>query len=179
MARYTIRALAFAGMGPRECLRTLNTQLAEDPQAADAGKYLTVAAGDAVAEPDGGLIVRLALGGHPLPMLLSRTGEVREVGIPGTALGLLVDVDITEITFRLAPGDTLVLFTDGVTEARSGAEFFGDGRFVETLRALAGRSPQQIADGIERAVTRFTDATVSDDLAILVVAPEPAIPLLD
>lgn len=173
MARYTIRALAHAGVSPGDCLRTLNIQLAEDPQALDSDKYLTVAAGEAAPDGEGGLRVRLALGGHPLPLVMSADGQVRETGQPGTALGLIRDVQITEVVFRLGPGEVLVMFTDGVTEARMGAEFFGDHRLTAALSELAGRAPQGIAEGVERAVTRFTDATVADDLAVLVIGPAP------
>ena len=107
-------------------------------------------------------------------------GSVFAVGEPGTALGLLTDVSVSETVVDLAPGDVLLAYTDGVTEARRSGEQFGEDRLVEVLAATAaglhGRTgpaaaalvADAVADRVVKEVVDFSGER--DDIALLVLA---------
>jgi len=103
-------------------------------------------------------------------MLLGAGGEVKGVGRPGQAAGVFEDPKLAEQSFRLDPGDALVLFTDGVTEARApDGILFGEERLAVLLRSLAGLDAEAVADGVKGAVCDFQDNDPRDDIAILVL----------
>jgi serine phosphatase RsbU (regulator of sigma subunit) len=187
MARYTVRTLSAQGWAPREVLQQLNRalQTADDPE-----RFCTVVYGQvhppAVTELStelggGGVRVVLALGGHPPPLLRRRDRSVHSVGRTGTVLGLLPVVEVHEVTVDLASGDVLLAYTDGVTEARSGDELFGEERLADVLAGVdddfgpgsdghgpAGQLADAVADAVLRAVKVFSSER--DDVALLVVA---------
>jgi serine phosphatase RsbU (regulator of sigma subunit) len=70
--------------------------------------------------------------------------------------------------FALAPGDTLLLYTDGLTDARRDGELFGEDRLLGALASGSGQSPQPLVDGVRAAVTSFAD-DLRDDIQVLVV----------
>lgn len=119
-----------------------------------------------------GLRLTVALGGHPPPLLRRRGGGVTAVGSPGTVLGLLPEVEIEEAVVDLEPGDVLLVYTDGVTEARQGRDQFGEERLADVLDAAGGGSvlADRVADQVLSAVTEFT--TERDDLAVLVMVAD-------
>ena len=99
------------------------------------------------------------------------------VGRPGTVLGLLPTIEVHEVTIELASGDVLLAYTDGVTEARSGDELFGEERLAGVLAEVdddfsagdsAGQLADAVADAVLRAVTGFSSER--DDVALLVLA---------
>jgi PAS domain S-box-containing protein len=162
IARYTVRTLSAQGWSPGKTLEQLNRALLS---AQDVERFCTILYG--LAEPRGdGLHVALALGGHPLPLLRRRGGSVTPVGEPGTVLGLLPEVELPETAVDLRPGDVLLAYTDGVTEARRDGEEFGEQRLAAVL-AAAGGGPQQVADTVLLSVTDW--AAERDDVAVLVL----------
>ena len=183
LARYTVRTLSAQPWRPKDVLAQLNQALrmgSEDPE-----RFCTVVYGRLTAREDGpGMALVLTLGGHPQPLLLRRDGSVTPVGEPGTVLGLLPEVELHEVLVRLSPGDTLVAYTDGVTEARRDGELFGDDRLTEAIGAAgaavglgngpaelapgqAQRMADQVADAVLAAVSGFT--MDRDDVALLVL----------
>ncbi len=85
-------------------------------------------------------------------------------------MGVFDDANLTEQEARLAPGDALVLYTDGVLEARSpDGAFFGEERFTALLRSSIGLNASTIADRIEKAVLDFQGNDPRDDVAVLVL----------
>jgi PAS domain S-box-containing protein len=165
LARHTIRTAARYEPLPSRVLGRLNEALV-----ARAGRmsYCTVAYA-VVAPREGAASIRLALGGHPRPLLRRAAGGVEPLGLPGTMLGADSHVRVRDADAELAAGDTLVLYTDGVIECGTPAGRFG----FERLTALLGRVDAADAPGIMRAVL---DATVqapghssSDDVAVLVL----------
>lgn len=124
LARYTVRTLSAEGCSPSEVVAGLNRALQDDEPASDVGeessgeRFCTLVYGHLRALDDGRLAVRLALAGHPQPLVRRRDGRVDAVGEPGTVLGLLPDVHVVESEVVLESGDVLLTFTDGVTEAR-------------------------------------------------------------
>ncbi len=169
-ARYTLRTLALAGARPADALRQLHAlvlgELGDET-------YLTVVHGRLRQVPGGAALV-LALGGHPQPLVARAGGEVATVGVPGTAIGLLEECDVTESELHLAPGAARLLFTDGVSEAREGAALFGEAGLPRSLAGLAGRSADELAGGILDRVLALPGPTPADDIALLVLQAEPA-----
>jgi serine phosphatase RsbU (regulator of sigma subunit) len=115
----------------------------------------------------------LATGGHPAPMVLRASGHVEEVGVPGTVVGILPDARFGRTTITLAPGETCLLYSDGVTEAdrRIGdsQEQFGPARLAACLRDCVGMTAQAVATRVERTITAWLGRNDGDDLAVLAV----------
>ena len=168
LARYTIRAITLKDDRPSEILAALNEamlrQLPED-------RFCTAAC--IRLEPEDGLAgvgVDVSRAGHPAPLLVRPDGPVEEVGCSGKVLGVFDDAELTDISLRLMPGETLVLYTDGVTEARSHeGEFFGEERLRHLLGSCSGYDPETLARKIKNVVLDFQDGYPRDDLAVLVL----------
>jgi sigma-B regulation protein RsbU (phosphoserine phosphatase) len=165
LARHTIRAQAQHLDHPHEILHALHDAIVAEV-GRDSSRFVT--AGCALLGRDGA--VRAAFAGHPPGLVARAAGGVDELPTTGQLLGLLADVRISDVETTLAPGDALVLYTDGVIEARRRHELFGEDR----LRALLGElGPQnltaaEIADAVHAATIDFAGAT-EDDLAVLVL----------
>ncbi len=114
-----------------------------------------------------GPLVKIAAGGHPLPLLV-RAGTVEPAGEHGTMLGALHNVAWPERTYTLGAGDTLLAFTDGVTDAL-GAEGsrFGEERFHERLVRADGDSAESICRAIADALRTFQHGQQADDMALV------------
>jgi serine phosphatase RsbU (regulator of sigma subunit) len=140
--------------------------------------FLSAAIVRVSAEP-GGARLRLARAGHPFPIVVRADGAVETVGADGTLLGLFPGARFEEAEVVLAPGDAMVLYTDGASAARTedGSELGIDG----VARALSGAralDASAVAARLERTVLEHGGGRLRDDLAILVVraAPAPAEP---
>ncbi|MEA2157467.1 MAG: hypothetical protein QOE11_3607 [Solirubrobacteraceae bacterium] len=110
--------------------------------------------------------------GHPMPLLVGPGGSVREVGEPGRLLGLANPYDWTDQTMAIEPEETLVLYTDGVTDTRGAHQRFGD----ERLRDLLGRcgdrsSPAELLALLDSELASFQVGAQADDTAVLALRP--------
>lgn len=173
LVRYSLRALATPGPDHAGLLVRLNEVLLQAAHEHD-DRFCTVVFGtvDQGTAPR----VTLASGGHPPALVHRADGEICTLAGGGTLLGLLTEVDVALGTVELGPGDSLVLYTDGVVEARSQGEMFGLARLVEAV-AGSGGGAQQTASAIESAVLHHSGGTLGDDLAVLVLqALAPAEP---
>ncbi len=167
LARYTVRAEAMRTSSAAQVLLGLHDALERsESETFLTGLYARVRIGDRVS-------ITLSAGGHQLPLLVPDEGSIEEVGRAGALLGMLGPPRLHDTELRLAPGDALVLFTDGVTEARAGAEFFGQERLCSALEDLRGGSAQEMADGIAAAAIDFQHAITRDDIAIVVLKATP------
>ena len=168
LVRYTIRAITLKDDRPSEVLAALNEamlqQLPED-------RFCTVAC--VRLEPEDGspgVGVDVSRAGHPPPLVVRADGSVEEVGCSGRVLGVFPDAELQDTPLRLMPGEALVLYTDGVTEARSpDGEFFGEDRLRDLLRSCAGCDAGAFARRIKSVVLEFQEGFPRDDLAILVL----------
>ncbi len=169
LARYTIRAAAMHRTRPASVLADLNEAMLRHGRERESGKFCTVAY--ARLQPDGrGARVSVSRGGHPAPMLLRADGEVRPIGYAGRAMGIFADPKLTEQEARLEPGDALVFFTDGVTEARApDGTFFGEDRLADLLRSSPGLDAESLAARLGEVVCEFQEGDLHDDIAILVL----------
>ena len=126
-----------------------------------------------LAGASGGVRCTLASAGHPLPLLLRPDGTVLPAAEPQLLLGVAENVAYESLTFDLAPGDTLLCVTDGVTERRSGKRMLDDGDGLSrTLAGCTGLTAQGVAERIRRAVHDFDATPPGDDLALLVFQAE-------
>lgn len=168
LARHTLRAAAQYEARPSAVLGLLHRALRE---ARDDGRFCTVAF--CRFEPaDQGVRMHLSCGGHPLPLVLRRSGAVEPVGRLGTLLGADVDPVLHDVTVDLAPGELVVLYTDGVTEVRAGREeIFGHRDLARLLEECAGFTPDAVAQCVQDAVLDAAGGRPRDDIAILVAGP--------
>ena len=169
LSRYTVRAGAIEGP-PAAVLRLLNRAILD----ADVGERFCTLAHAKVEAIDGKVRVVLACGGHPLPLLLTSSGDVRSVGEAGTAIGLFEEIELNEVELVLEPGDALALYTDGFTEARSPEGAFDPELLARSLATAAGRDAEGIAEVLERDVLAFEAGRQRDDMALLVLRVPPA-----
>lgn len=167
IARYSLRAIVPDVGRPSEVLMRLNDALLRQ-NAVD--RFLTAVLARIEPRPDG-VDVEVASGGHPPALVLRDADESVTVldHANGTLLGIVSRIDVRDAPLTLAPGDALVLYTDGVVEARNPAgEQFGQDRLVALLGTCAGRSAAGIARRIEVAALAHSPQ-VSDDMAVVVV----------
>ena len=165
LARHTVRGAAFYAPDACQVLERLD----EAVSARDAdGRYLTALFAFVTARP-GEVIIDLALGGHPQPLVLRADGRLENVGVEGSALGLFPDPSLTQVRVVLTPGDLLVAFSDGVTEARRGNEEYGEDRLRLLLSRLDGLAAQEVAGQIGQASLQFQRDALHDDVAVVVL----------
>jgi sigma-B regulation protein RsbU (phosphoserine phosphatase) len=108
--------------------------------------------------------------GHNPPMLVRRDGECIRLEEGGRVIGAFCDSTFTQQEIQLYPGDKLLLFTDGVTEARNAdGEEFGDQRLQKCLRSYAGRNAAELRTLILNEVTEFCHSNFDDDATLMVL----------
>ena len=166
LARHTIRAIAMREEGPAAVLEFLNEAMRR--QVSDSS-YCTVGCATLSLGPDGRLSATLASGGHVFPLLLRRGEPVREIEVPGTLLGFVEDLQLEVVPFDLEPGDTLVFYTDGVTDARGDGERFGEDRLRAVLEAARAGTAEDIAEAVDEAIRRHQPDRPKDDRAVMVL----------
>lgn len=149
---------------PAELTRMLNLSLKENmPQ----GKFITLFAGR--LDPATG-VVEFTNAGHTPPIRIA-SDHVDELNDTDLLLGLFPKAEYRNQTLTLAPGDALVLFTDGVTEAENLAgEEFGSAAIAKVLAPLHARDASTIGDTVEHAVVAYTGNNLTDDLTLVVVS---------
>lgn len=169
LMRHSVRAAALRQRRPSAVLARTNDAVLDqiDDARFCTAAYLRVDGGE--GEP---VRVRASSAGHPRPALLRADGRAELIDCGGVLLGVVADPQLTDAELVLGPGDAIVLYTDGVTEARRGRHQFGDDGLLRTLANLAGKDAEGIAEGLDRAVHDHQDGA-TDDLAIVVVrAPD-------
>jgi serine phosphatase RsbU (regulator of sigma subunit) len=165
LIRHSVRAAATQDPSPARVLHVVNDALRRqdgDDRFATVSFVRLEAAG-------AGVRLTACSAGHPLPLIVQRDGTLRGAGEPGTLLGVFAEPQLQDRSSALSPGDTVVMYTDGVTERRSGSALFGEQRLQTLLSSLAGSTAAEIADRIEREVQGFGPEEPKDDIAILVV----------
>lgn len=163
MAVTLARAGAADGCGPAELLTRINRELC---QGNDACMFATILCG--TIDPLTGLL-RLANAGHTPPVIRRADGSVQfRRLLPGLVAGYLEEFAYGEEQVTLAPGETLLLYTDGITEAMDGEEeLFGEERLLQALAGGAG-STEELIVRVGEAVAAFAgDARQADDLTML------------
>ncbi|MGI5484610.1 PP2C family protein-serine/threonine phosphatase [Streptomyces lavendofoliae] len=174
LTRYTLRAAAIHDPDPVTVLTTLNTALHQHYIGGDP-RYCTAIFGT-LTPSDAGFTVRLASGGHPPAVLMRADGTAEYLPTPGGLLvGILPNARFSAATCALAPGDTVVLYTDGLTEARIGPDGtrYGDEALLEYATDLAPATADKTVGALTTLLESFGDG-LDDDTAILALGVAPA-----
>jgi serine phosphatase RsbU (regulator of sigma subunit) len=162
MAKFVFRSLAREHPEPHDFLAHANEVVVGEIA---VGKFITMAY--LLVDPAGS--VECASAGHPEPRLVLPDGRVEPLRCGGLALGILAPQTYEQVREELPPGASVVLYTDGVIEARQGADLFGDERLDALLAAHADRPAQEIADAVVAACRAFAGGDLGDDCAIVVI----------
>jgi phosphoserine phosphatase RsbU/P len=174
LARYTVRATAVHDSDPAAVLRTLDAVIKQEHDDVDA-RFCTVVAGRLT--PGGsGYRVELASGGHPPALLLRADGTADYLHTPGGQLvGLLPDPQFVAATVDLGPGDTLLLYTDGLTEMRvdSSRDRYEEAALRDFAGTLAPATPSVVVGAVRGLLVEAGDR-LDDDTAVLAVGVPPA-----
>jgi phosphoserine phosphatase RsbU/P len=165
LARYTVRAVATRERSPSRVLSLLNEALLRQGPAAE---FCTAAYGRLDCNGNGARLT-MSVGGHPLPLLLRADGTVERVGRPGLLLGLQAGLKLTDHTLELHAGDTVILYTDGLTDAYAPDRTLDPDDLASLLASCAGRSASEIADRIQGAALDDDMKQPRDDVALVVV----------
>jgi serine phosphatase RsbU (regulator of sigma subunit) len=163
LARYTLRTAAARRRSPAAILRWVGEAMLH--QDAAGGRFCTIACAlvDLARSP---AVVTVCCGGHPLPVLRRGPGSVEMLGAPGTLLGLDAEPELRERSTELRPGDTLVLYTDGLTEARAPFEMWGHAELMAAVRAAPLNGPAGLVESLVASALGGR-AAPRDDLALL------------
>jgi phosphoserine phosphatase RsbU/P len=164
MAKFVFRSLAREHPEPGDFLAAANEVVVDEIAPA---KFITMTYVTASAETGE---VSAASAGHPAPLVVSEDGSnVRSLEVGGLALG--IDVKQTYVSARtiLEPGSSLVLFTDGVVEARSGTELYGSDRLAAALARSSRFPPRELAQAVVEDCRAFAGGDLLDDCAVVVI----------
>lgn len=168
LTRYTLRAAAAFDADPVVVLQNLHTVLSQEFRDA-VNQFATVIFG-ILTPRDGGFDVQLASGGHLPPLVLGADGQARYADtVGGHPVGIPMEPRFVAARIRLGPGDTMVLYTDGLTEARvgSGAERYDyHGALLEFAAAHAPATASEIVAAIQSLLASLGPG-VEDDVAVL------------
>ncbi|HUA07214.1 MAG TPA: SpoIIE family protein phosphatase [Solirubrobacteraceae bacterium] len=161
MARWTLRSFAGSARSPAEVLRALNdTMRRHDPD----GRFITIVYALLSVGGDEAHVT-VACAGHPPAIFVSDVGEPETLGAHGDLLGIWPEVRLDQVDVRLGPGDSLVLYSDGVTDQGPGS----DGSPEHALRAVtAAPTADGLADALRAEAERVSLVT-RDDVAVVVV----------
>jgi serine phosphatase RsbU (regulator of sigma subunit) len=168
LARYTVRTASSPETPPSEILRTLHDSISAEQSdlrfcTAALARIQTPANGRGAAQ------LTISLGGHPLPLILRSGGEVDSIGEPGTLLGALPSPVLTDVESRLAVGDSLILYTDGVLDMRDRTQRDDPEWLIAELAKVAGHGADEIAELLAQSAVRRHGGEPRDDIAILVL----------
>lgn len=167
LVRWSVRAASVHHFRPSQVLADLNTVLRSD--ADDDDHFCSVVFARLELDTCGAWVT-LAVAGHPLPMLVRASRSLEARGVAHLPVGMFDALDPVDDRVGLGPGDALVFYTDGITEARDAArEQFGDARLNEILASHAGATAEDIATAIIDAAQSWCFGPLADDVAILVV----------
>ncbi|MFI5932028.1 PP2C family protein-serine/threonine phosphatase [Actinoplanes sp. NPDC051494] len=163
MARHTLSTLLHEGMSGERALARLNEVLCHD----GSWRFVTGAVITLSPEPDGGFAVQLASAGHPAPLVIRAGGDVVTARGGGVVLGVRNPARIGSSLLHLAPGDTLLLFTDGLTESRdAGGVMFEDSGLLPALAGAPDEPLDVLVERLNRLAAAFSQGG-ADDIAVL------------
>ena len=169
-AKTLIKNFAETGMSPAEVFNHTNRELCENNE---AGMFVTAFMG--ILEVGTGCFTYVNAGHNP-PLIKRGDGGFERMKLkPGFMLGAFDTFEYRQEEIRLGGGDTVFLYTDGVTEAQNNSlQLFGDDRLHEVLNKNADKSPKELLTAVQETVVKYADgAEQSDDLTMLALSYHP------
>jgi phosphoserine phosphatase RsbU/P len=163
MTKFVFRSLAREHPGPADFLRAANEVVVEEVQ---EGKFVTLVY--MTLDPQTGELAA-ASAGHPNPRLVRADGDVVGLGTSGLALGIAPDQTYAEAQGKLDAGSAVVLFTDGVIEARRDGELYGHERLDRFLSGHRALEAAELARALVDDAKTFSGGGLADDCAVVVV----------
>ncbi|RUP66682.1 Stage II sporulation protein E (SpoIIE) [Streptomyces sp. NP10] len=166
--RNTLHALLPMADDHQRMLTLLNTALLSSHHT----RFATMVLASAVRR-ENAVDLRLTSGGHPSPLIVRTDGTVEEADTHGTLIGALPTVSATTATATLAPGESCVLYTDGITEAKGGPlgnAQFGEARLKRALAQCAGMPAEGIAEHVQMLADQWLNGRSHDDIAVVVIS---------
>jgi PAS domain S-box-containing protein len=167
-SRHVLRTAAQLHDDPLDAVKFLNRQLYERP-----GPALCTICCVLLQERGDGAEATMICAGHPQPFAIRSDGMPEQVGRWGTMLGAWETAEFPRTTTTLAPGELLVVYTDGVTDAVGADERYGEERLQATL--ADARAPEEALRRIEDALVEFERGEQADDTCALAIAREPLV----
>jgi PAS domain S-box-containing protein len=172
LARHTLAAAAMFEQPPVEMLATLNKALRRLPARTE---LCTVCL--ATIEPGlDSTRVSVALAGHPPALRIDAAGRCAPVGIPGTALGVVEPIRVEQVELELGPGETLLLYTDGLPEAGRRERHLDEQQLAAVCAAAAGAGLEEMLDQLEQGAIERAGGRMRDDIALLALRPSGTSP---
>ena len=165
LVRYSVRALAVGMRRPSVLLGQLNEALIHH----GSDRFCTIVVAR-LRRADRGWEVELSVGGHPAPLLLPADGRAHEVEARGPLVGVIEGAVYSDREFLLNRGDTLLLYTDGVTEASGAEGFFGGERLLDVIDSGVRTGAAPVVDRVLNEVLDFQAGLARDDIALLALA---------
>ncbi|MBB2989197.1 serine phosphatase RsbU (regulator of sigma subunit) [Mycolicibacterium iranicum] len=165
--RNTLQALAPLADDHLRVLKLLNSALLS----VDDTRFATLVL-VSVTRRDGQVELRLTSAGHLAPLIVRNDGRVEEVDTRGTLIGVMPQIRARTVQTVLAPGETCLLFTDGVTEARGGplgTDLFGEQRLAAALAECAGLPAEAVVERIMMLTTQWVNEQAHDDIAVVAI----------
>ncbi|MDF9717856.1 SpoIIE family protein phosphatase [Nocardioides sp. ChNu-153] len=172
--RSAVRTAALVDRAPDRILGLTNQVLVADAESA-IESFATAVCGRLRRRPDGAVDLDLTNAGHPPPIVLRRDGRLEYVESNGPALGVFEEAAYTSARVVLQPGDTLVCYTDGITEARGAEDMFGEDGIAAALAGLGGAPSSAIVERLAVSVSAFVDGDAHDRDDVAVVAVQPRV----
>ena len=165
--RNTLQALAPLADQHEWVLRLLNSALLSPENA----RFATVVLAS-IARRDGQVALRLTCAGHPAPLIVRNDGTVEEADTRGMLVGALPQFRARSFETTLAPGETCLLYTDGLTEARGGplgGEVFGDERLAAAMAQCAGLPAEAVVERMMMLASEWVSDREHDDMAVVAI----------
>ncbi|WP_373316939.1 PP2C family protein-serine/threonine phosphatase [Streptomyces sulfonofaciens] len=169
--RTTLQALLPMAGDHARVLRLLNGVLLDGPDTSFATLVLA-----SVVRRGRRAHLRLTSAGHPPPLVVRADGTVQETRTRGTLVGVLDEIETESAEVELAPGETCLLFSDGITEARGGplgGAMFGVERLAAALRACAGMPAEAVVEHVQMLAAQWVGEHPHDDMAVVAVTSPP------
>ncbi|MFE1800840.1 PP2C family protein-serine/threonine phosphatase [Streptomyces sp. NPDC059517] len=165
--RHVLQALVPFAADHTRVLTLLNDALLSSPQT----PFVTLVLVTAVRQ-DARVRLRISSAGHPAPLIVRVTGQVEEARTGGTLIGVFADIEFKTAEVALQPGETCLLYSDGITEARGGPlgnVMFDEDRLRGVLAQCAGMPAEAVTERVQMIIAQWVGEGAHDDMAVLAI----------
>jgi serine phosphatase RsbU (regulator of sigma subunit) len=168
IVKYSFQAYAREGFEPSAAIQRVDEAFRKQSARGEVSDNVFITLFYAVLDTETGKLV-YSNAGHEPPVKLTANGDVESLQSTGPIVGLSANRDFGQAETMLGKGDTLVLYTDGITEARVGGALFGHDRLVSAIKDCSGCSPEELAERVYDEAKSYANNVVQDDVALVVI----------